>query len=980
MKRHSLLHIVSMFLLLNSVCYLSSCNEEGLESFEAKTPASTHTCRMTFDVDFTGFDAQDGTTRASILGWDDGDIVYLSFTTSGNGTVGGSAIYDAANNDWTVTYTGTLSSTEQGSVKVYYYDGEVTKSGNTLSIDPTVGVYADLKGSYKYSNENGVNVSASLSPQTSRIRFKGDPGKNITVSGINSYTEFDQQSGTLTSTPISSSVTVSSDGFTPYIYGVFADTSKPSISIHNDGCRFTKECSGSVFQVGISGWMNVPSRSAHENWEMEEIYKAHVVLTDSDKDGVGETLIFYYDDEDHTQEGMVFELNIEESDPEWLEYNENITNVIFDSGFAYARPTTTQRWFFWCTNLTSISGLNYLDTSEVTRMNYMFAFCYNLARLDVSGFNTAAVTSMDGMFGDCSKLTSLDVSSFNTSSVITMNGMFGGLSSLTSLDVSSFNTSAVTDMSYMFAGCLSLTSLDLGNFNTSAVIDMNHMFWGSSSLTSLDLSSFNTAAVVDMSNMFYYCSSLTSLDLGSFNTSSVTNMYGLFGHCSSLTSLDLSSFNTAAVKDMAYMFNECSSLTSLDLSNFDTSAVTRMAAMFCGCSGLASLDVSSFNTAAVINMDFMFYWCSGLTSLDISSFIVSSESTIDSLFGGCKKISIINVGSNDFSGNDFSINVFYGVGSSSNPSNLIIDAGFDKSVLGYYNGRYYYWRGGYFAEPIKCECVDLGLPSGTLWATFNVGASKPEEYGDYYRFGEIETRDYYSIDNYNDDYSSMLSPILYKSDSYLASLKNEYDVANVKWGNCWNLPSMKQIEELFCYCSAESELFNGVLCTKMTGPNGNYIYLPLNGYYSEGTIIGKATEGRYQCGEAIVTLDNNRRYNFITLKVNKDNVNYGVHEKAISGLGVRPVQRPRQEILPTSATIDKDNVQMQVGETITLTSTIYPENATYKYGIWSTYDDQIVSIDKFTGKVTAKSSGTAKVYFSDSYQYLFEAICTIIVK
>lgn len=280
----------------------------------------------------------------------------------------------------------------------------------------------------------------------------------------------------------------------------------------------------------------------------------------------------------------------------------------------------------------------------------------------------------------------------------------------------------------------------------------------------------------------------------------------------------------------------------------------------------------------------------------------------------------------------------------------------------------------------ESNTVDLGLPSGTLWATFNVGASRPEEYGEYYRFGEIETRDYYGIDNYNDDYIPLLTPIIYKSDSYLASLKNEYDVANVKWGSCWNLPSIKQIEELYCYCSAESELLNGVLCTKLTGPNGNSIYLPLNGYYNGDTIHERTSQGRYQCGETVVSLDDNTIGGFLSIYVLNNYVDYTVYQKAIYGLGVRPVQRPRQEILPTSATIDKDNVQMQVGETITLTGTIYPENATYKYGTWSTYDDQIVSIDKFTGKVTAKSSGTAKVYFSDTYQYLFEAICTIIVK
>ena len=807
MKRHSLLHIVSIILLLSSICFFSSCNEEEIESFETEVPASTHTCRMTFDVDFTVFDAQDGSTRASIHGWDDGDIVYLSFTTSSNGTVGGSAIYDASNNDWTVTYTGNLSSTEQGSVKVYYYDGEVTKSGNTLSIDPTVGVYADLKGSYKYSRENGVNVSASLSPQTSRIRFKGESGKNIVVSGIKSYTEYDQQSGALTATPISSSVTVSSEGYTPYIYGVFADSSKPSISINHEGCRFTKDCNSSVFQIGVSGWMNVPTRAAHDNWEMEDRSEAHAVLTDTDKDGVSETLIFYYDDVDHSQEGMVFELNEENQNPGWYEYNENITNVIFDPGFADAKPTSTSGWFVNCSKLINISGIKYLDTSDVTDMEWMFGGCSSLTSLDVSGFDTSAAKVMYCMFFYCSSLTNLDLSSFNTAAVINMGGMFIGCSNLTSLDVRSFDTSKVTDMANMFSQCSSLTTIDVGNFNTAAVTDMGGMFSECSSLTTIDVSNFNTAAVTDMHGMFSHCSSLATIDVRNFKTAAVTNMHGMFCECSSLTTLDVRSFNTSAVKDMSLMFVNCHSLanltlssfntvavtnmagmfegcyrlTSLDLSGFNTAAVKDMRDMFWGCSGLTSLNLSSFKTAAVTDMSFMFFNCSSLTtidvsgfdtssvafmsgmfnycyslsnldlsgfntnkvtdmsnmfhdcssltsldvsnfntavvtdmrsmfhgclsltSLDISNFDITAQTNVNCLCMGCYKLSNINLGSNDFSENDDNINqpVFSGVGNSESPCDLIINADFDKSVLGvFYAGwNHYRWRGGYFAEP-----------------------------------------------------------------------------------------------------------------------------------------------------------------------------------------------------------------------------------------------------------------------------------------
>ena len=211
-----------------------------------------------------------------------------------------------------------------------------------------------------------------------------------------------------------------------------------------------------------------------------------------------------------------------------------------------------------------------------------------LEDLNLSIFNTSNVTSMKEMFAYCSSLTSLDLSNFDTSRVTSMDDLFWQCESLTDLDLSGFNTSNVTDMSGMFYGCSSLTSLKLSNFNTSNVTDMRFMFYNCSSLTDLDLSGFNTSNVTDMSNMFSWCANLITLDLSNFNTSNVTEMHSMFCYCSSLTNLDLSSFNTSNVTIMQSMFSDCSSLTSLDLSNFSTSNVMIMSNMFRDCSKLTT--------------------------------------------------------------------------------------------------------------------------------------------------------------------------------------------------------------------------------------------------------------------------------------------------------------------------------------------------------------------------------------------------------
>ena len=291
----------------------------------------------------------------------------------------------------------------------------------------------------------------------------------------------------------------------------------------------------------------------------------------------------------------------------------SIKNIVFDESFKTYAPTSLSGFFIGCETLATISGLEYLNTANVTDMSFMFHGCSALKSLDLTNFNTAKVTDMGNMFYGCSALTSLDLTNFNTAKVTDMGNMFYGCSALTSLDLTNFNTANVEFMYYMFEGCSALKSLDLTNFNTAKVTDMSFMFNGCSALTSLDLTKFNTAKVVNMGNMFYGCSALTSLDLTNFNTANVTDMSFMFHGCSALTSLDLTNFNTANVTYMDNMFNGCSALTSLDLTNFNTAKVTHMNNMFEGCSALTTIYASDkFVTDNVSNGSDMFTGCKSL--------------------------------------------------------------------------------------------------------------------------------------------------------------------------------------------------------------------------------------------------------------------------------------------------------------------------------------------------------------------------------
>lgn len=262
-------------------------------------------------------------------------------------------------------------------------------------------------------------------------------------------------------------------------------------------------------------------------------------------------LTFYYDNNKSSRGGMdvgPFSMEGKGDNRGWYSNRAGIISVVFDSSFANCTTlTSTAYWFNGCINLTNISGIENLNTSNVTNMRCMFGGemnegdgyayngCHNLTSLDVSHFDTSNVTNMEMMFRDCSSLTNLDVSNLNTSNVIYMSCMFDHCSNLTTLDLSNFNTSKVIDMEFMFDGCNVLKNINLSSFNTTNVTTMLAMFRDCNELTTLSLTSFNTSNVTGMADMFMNCSNLTTIYVeNGWTTQGVTNSYDMFWDCTSL--------------------------------------------------------------------------------------------------------------------------------------------------------------------------------------------------------------------------------------------------------------------------------------------------------------------------------------------------------------------------------------------------------------------------------------------------------------
>ena len=396
----------------------------------------------------------------------------------------------------------------------------------------------------------------------------------------------------------------------------------------------------------------------------------------------GQTLTFYCDTKRSTRAGTTFYFN-NASDQGWKAYSSYITNVRFDASFATARPTDMSKWFSGCYKLTTIDGLENLNTSEVVNMQYLFSGCSKLTSLDLTPFDTHKVTAMSGMFQNCSSLTTIYVSSagWYIGAVTSSSNMFLGCTALKGGAGTTYNSSII-DKTYAridygpsssIPGYLTRTlQREMYAVYTESNTRLTFYYderkaYRTGDVKVMDYGGYHrpqwyedgtnasvTNVVFDMSfaqarpttTAFWFSNmeNLTTITgLTFLNTSQVTSMTRMFYYCSKLQSLDLSYFDTSNVTNMNWMFRSCGIPTSLDLSSFDTGKVTSMEYMFQYYKG-TELDVSNFNTANVTSMNGMFGYCTNLTSLDLSSFNTATVTNMAAMFSGDTKLKTILAG------------------------------------------------------------------------------------------------------------------------------------------------------------------------------------------------------------------------------------------------------------------------------------------------------------------------------------------------
>lgn len=143
------------------------------------------------------------------------------------------------------------------------------------------------------------------------------------------------------------------------------------------------------------------------------------------------------------------------------------------------------------------------------------------------------------------------------------------------------------------------------------------------------------------------------------------------------------------------------------------------------------------------------------------------------------------------------------------------------------------------------NAIDLGLPSGILWADRNVGADAPEAYGDYFAWGETESKAYYDWSSYKWCYGLSEPQTKYCNIDGKVILELEDDAAYVNMGEEWRMPTLVEWQELLNNCNCEWNSKNGVNGRKFTGPNGNSIFLPAAGWREFGVLDELGSVGDY---------------------------------------------------------------------------------------------------------------------------------------
>lgn len=276
------------------------------------------------------------------------------------------------------------------------------------------------------------------------------------------------------------------------------------------------------------------------------------------------------------------------------------------------------------------------------------------------------------------------------------------------------------------------------------------------------------------------------------------------------------------------------------------------------------------------------------------------------------------------------------------------------------------------------EAVDLGL--SVKWATFNVGASNPEESGDFYAWGETEPKSDYSWETYKWWNKSDRTLTKYADDEKFV-LDPEDDVAHVKWGGDWRIPSIEEFNELIENCNWKWTIQNEIKGYKVTSLKSGYegvsLFFPAAGFMSPLTNLTSVGEYGSYSSSSLYT-ENSDRGSGWYFEISSNSILSGFCEKYI-GYTVRPVCPSEEWFSHVTVSLDPDTLSIFLDENLELKAQVYYDNELYSSPVtvrWTSDNPSIASIND-KGIITAYGVGTCTVTANLGTA---QSSCTVVVK
>lgn len=264
MKIKKLRAVFNFKMILAAIAFLAVAGTVSCDSVNENEPVQPkmHTCRLILKAEKPDY----ANTRAESSTWKEGEKIYLRFVVGSNIT-SGMAVYKSGS--WTVNFYGNLQEGTDLGCGAIYFEKPGTVTDNDVALADSTMVYEAPNSVYTY-NGSELTVTASLTPKSGRLRFKGTAGEKIEVKGVCRNVSYSILANAYTTSSEATTLTVGKDGYTPYIYGSHEDSSAPYLAIETSDAFYLRDFTKSILSPGESGYMNIPTKESRNGWLYNE--------------------------------------------------------------------------------------------------------------------------------------------------------------------------------------------------------------------------------------------------------------------------------------------------------------------------------------------------------------------------------------------------------------------------------------------------------------------------------------------------------------------------------------------------------------------------------------------------------------------------------------------------------------------------------------------------------------------------------------